>query len=407
MNKQQRKAMFLAFCYGYLNDKAVKERVSSSDIGFKSFRDYKIYYTLVYLGLSNSKYYKIFHFFLNRVAFIEYPLSFLFLFYKFVIAICRYIAQKKQKPPRDKILYYSSGLPKERIRRLIKKIELDLNEITIVTNHNDIKDYAGCSVLPLLSIVSIADLLCSLWYSCKFLIFFYHRYGRNDLLFRLYSSFDFFLYFVFVIECKENNKFLFFDSYSRWSYLYNEVKVNHIWVQHGILGEDISWIKLNNINNTYFLNPKQKDICERMLFGHKTNAHYMKRLEFCSNEKLANNGKMDLLLVCNLLFWPIEKAIVETCENFDVNIYLKPFPKDDPEKYKSFALKNKNIYVLDRYDYPEVDFVISYISTLADEYEDNGIEVVRYEGSDIGEIEAYVNSKLKCRLQRHLKQKNQ
>ena len=62
-----------------------------------------------------------------------------------------------------------------------------------------------------------------------------------------------------------------------------------------------------------------------------------------------------------------------------MNIYLKPHPgdKDNPE-YPRMA-EQYDAVIVPKTGYPKVDVVISYDSTLADEYDDVGVHVIRYD----------------------------
>lgn len=63
----------------------------------------------------------------------------------------------------------------------------------------------------------------------------------------------------------------------------------------------------------------------------------------------------------------------------DVNLYIKPHPgdKDNPD-YREMSDKYECV-IVPKSGYPHVDIVVSYESTLADEYEDVGVKVVRYD----------------------------
>ena len=101
-------------------------------------------------------------------------------------------------------------------------------------------------------------------------------------------------------------------------------------------------------------------------------------MEFTYNEVLQHNGKKNVLLVCwnnNIdKEWEICKMLYGTC-----NLYIKPHPgdKDNPE-YPKMAERYQCI-IIPKTGYPHVDVVVSYDSTLADEYEDVGVKVVRYD----------------------------
>ena len=57
---------------------------------------------------------------------------------------------------------------------------------------------------------------------------------------------------------------------------------------------------------------------------------------------------------------------------------LKPHPMDDLVYYQKKESEYPSIIILSKFEYPKVDLIISYDSTLADEYEMKGIDVLRY-----------------------------
>jgi hypothetical protein len=65
-----------------------------------------------------------------------------------------------------------------------------------------------------------------------------------------------------------------------------------------------------------------------------------------------------------------------------VNIYLKPHPADNIDTYEKLKDEYPEIVILSKFDYPKVDYVISYDSTLADEYEMHDLPVIRYKDDD-------------------------
>ena len=90
------------------------------------------------------------------------------------------------------------------------------------------------------------------------------------------------------------------------------------------------------------------------------------------------NGRKDVLLVCWGNHIEIEWRIAQLLEN-KYNLYIKPHPgeKENPE-YKRMV-QECGCIIIPKDAYPRVDVVLSYESTLADEYADAGIKVIRYD----------------------------
>ena len=79
-----------------------------------------------------------------------------------------------------------------------------------------------------------------------------------------------------------------------------------------------------------------------------------------------------------MVFFDKEIEVIKDLSSKNVNLYVKPHPSDNPNSYEKL-LVNNNFLLLDKGDYLKVDLVISYISTLATEYENNGVQVLRYD----------------------------
>jgi hypothetical protein len=58
-------------------------------------------------------------------------------------------------------------------------------------------------------------------------------------------------------------------------------------------------------------------------------------MEFSANEKLLDNGKKNILLVCELIYFSKEKTIIEELYSTRAyNLYIKPHPQNNPTRYK-------------------------------------------------------------------------
>ena len=206
------------------------------------------------------------------------------------------------------------------------------------------------------------------------------KYKKRDLLFRSYSSFRYFIVYLYVTKSSKTNEYYFHSLIDKWAYLFGGIEHKTYFIQHGIVNENIKMRKIGKADYSYYVDKKQKEVCEKMLFNNKPVAYYRKPINIISSKKLLTNGLKNILMICNLLFSEKEKDIIETLNNKKVNLYVKPHPGDKNKYYKNLQLNN-NFIILGKEDYIKADIVISYVSTLATEYENKGILVLRHTNS--------------------------
>ena len=85
------------------------------------------------------------------------------------------------------------------------------------------------------------------------------------------------------------------------------------------------------------------------------------------------------MIVCNTLFIDDERTILELLSDLDINLYLKTHPLTKTiAGYENMRNIRPFSYV-PKESFPKVDCVISYESTLADEYKSVGAFVVLYD----------------------------
>ena len=208
--------------------------------------------------------------------------------------------------------------------------------------------------------------------------FMYGKYRRRDAAFRSYSCFEFYLTCYFVMHNEEQNTFVYYDTYSRWAYLFSSAD-SSVFIQHGKLTDQLHLIKMKAPQKAFYLNRSQREIVDEVLFSTRpTEYSFRPVLAFSHNELLLHNGKKNVLLVCwgNKISteWEIVKMLAGKC-----NLFIKPHPGErDNSDYKRMV-KEYGCIMIPKDGYPEVDVVLSYDSTLADEYEDVGIKVIRYD----------------------------
>ena len=246
------------------------------------------------------------------------------------------------------------------------------------------------NVVNIITCLSYSDIGRSLMASWRTIWTLYRKYRKRDPLFRSYSSLEYYLACCFVNNTEMSNSFGFYNTYDRWAFLMCNTE-NSTFVQHGSLTEQLSLIKIGTPQTAYFINEKQEKILEHVLLkGKPQNIKYRRLIKFTENELLLHNDKKNVLLVC----WSqrIEKEW-KICELLykDVNLYIKPHPGDrDNSEYNAMSEKYGCV-IIPKTGYPKVDVVVSYESTLADEYEDVDVKVVRYDSlSKIEEIKKQI-----------------
>ena len=344
------------------------------------YKRYKIGLVLMYLGLPLKYKYN-----LAMLSFMFLPLEFIFslfyLFYKFSISILG-VSKYKKEYIKGEVLYLDLGIPCFRMNNILKSYPYK-EQIKVVCIPY-IKSGMSCVNFSIYSGLKINDCMRALKLSVILLIHMYKKYYRYDFLFRAYSSFEYFLSCIYIEHSDETNRFLYVSTYDRWAYLMgNDAHHSNIFIQHGIL-EGEGWLRYKAPHTAYYINRQQQKYFEDNIFiGMPIETYHRPCLEFTSNERLIRNGKINVLIVCCNSFFDYEKKIIQQIMiNSNFNVYVKPHPgfKDHSEYYK--LQKQFNIEILNKEDYPCVDVILSYDSTLACEYEEVGVPVLRY--SDAG-----------------------
>lgn len=359
------------YIYGYLNS-------YYSDSGFifdpskESYKQYRIRFVLRYLGIKETSW---------NLSWLSPFLSISEAFFATILTFIRSIIVSlrltfvKRQIPEGRLFFASFGLDSFRIKGLLASIrpqEVSTMRIPFIKNR-----YSE-NQIDIISVLSLNDVLDSLIASWKTIWTLYHKYRHRDPLFRSYSSFEYYLTCQFVSKTSSHNRFVFINTYDRWAFLMCNTRES-TFIQHGKLMDYIKFIRIGTPYYAYYLSKKQGKVLEKVLFDNTPHeVKLMRPIEFTCNEILLNNGEKNVLIVCSNNFidkeWEICRLIKGKC-----NIYIKPHPadKDNPE-YKKMV-DNYNCRIVPKTGYPKVDVVISYDSTLADQYEDVDVKVIRYD----------------------------
>lgn len=368
--------IFKGYLYGYMNEFHIYSILKNDLAPELTYQEFKFRQIIKYLGLKNNL---LPMSFFRLIAYFEVAISLSIVLYQFFNVAIKLLFAKRVILENKNILL-GLGTPSNNLFKMLKSIELDPKSLTIVRLPFSCINYTSIVSIPLVSGIKFSDLLISLKYSIKMIFFMNQKYGCRDLLFRSYSSFEYFLTYCYTRRTNLSNTYYYVNLNDRWIYLIGNILHKKYFIQHGIINDKIRMKKIA-VDVAYYIDQNQKELCEKYMFSNQPIALYRKGMVFSGNEKLVNNGNQHILLVCNRLFFKKEEEIIQKLKNKNINLYIKPHPAEKDIRCYETLLLNYRFKILDKRDYPYVDVVISYDSTLATEYESSGIKVLKY-GSD-------------------------
>ena len=371
------------YLIGYLNNYRVSQSFGGS-LNNESFQEKKVKFTLDYLGIRIRdigliiKLIPLINYFELLFAFLIVSIRLPYVFIKRIFSARTEYCGMLFNPS----LTYSSF----RVKKYLEPIHPEnIHTLKIpFIKHNYVEND-----ISILTGVSYKDILYSYLYSLKIISYMFIKYRKRDCFFRSFSSFEYLLTCCFVKNTDADNRFVYFNTFDRWAILFCNCK-HSIFIQHGSLTDD-RLIKIGTPHIAYYISKGQKSILERNLFReYPSIVRYRPTLELTEIKDNLNNGKKNVLLVCCNQRIKEEWLIVKQISSL-VNLYIKPHPADTHNSTYTKMSVEYNCVIVSKSEYPNVDLVISYESTLADEYEEVGIRVIRYEKlSNLCEIESLV-----------------
>lgn len=379
------KQMFRHYIYGRVNEYYMfKEyRMAPGD----SYKDFKISLTFSRLGIS-EKHKALFINLIRLSTHFETTISILILFFRYIKSLFLLIINKKQIIENQNLIL---NIPCRQINTLFKKASIDTKNIIVVNSpysKSSLFDKNWGHKVSLYYNLNYKEIVSSFLLSCRMAIFIKKKYGHRDCMFRVYSSFEYFLAYYYFTKINDSNKVYFVSTNDRWTYLFGHLKCRTVFLQHGALNKDkVLYImsRVGKANEGYYFNQIQRDICNKYMFSNIPEDKYFSQMEYTANDKLLNNGKKHILLVCELIYFEKEKTIIEDIYSTNkYNLYVKPHPQNNPIRYQQLQ-EIYDFIILGKIDYPAVDYVISYDSTLVLEYQSKGVKTLMYEDADYEE----------------------
>ena len=315
-------------------------------------------------------------------------LSYLFLNYIFLRSFLLKLITKEQFNSIHAYNDYILGFSTRAID--IIKIEQNLNFAKIIFPDVVLtKNTKLDKLYNIYSLITYNDLFFALKLSLKS-----YKYIYNDPIKRIhalqnYTAYNWFLSRLVLDRLSGN--FHFAEHYDRWAVLidstvfeknkYNFQQISTLrLVQHGLVGlpnfENTKLhlpiklaYKLKSVSILNVYDKKNSDLFINHIFSQKNKE--LTKIEYSLTKinltKIKIEKKISLLIVGHPLFEDFHIHLFNTITNlFDLNIFYKPHPLSKPSQ----KILNQNWLVINQQDvYPEVDYLVSYYSTLTLEYD--------------------------------------
>lgn len=359
------------YCYGYLNTYYC-DCLFSFDSSEESFAQHRMRMALRYLGLKDTT--KDLSWLSPFMSILEAFSASVIVFFRAIVLLSKHLIIKHQEY-QNRTFIASLSFSSFRVNKILDNIRpKEVSTLKIPFIKNEYKE----NEVDILTGIRKREVLFSLIASWMTIWTLFKKYRKRDPLFRSSSSFDYYLTCCFVENARDNNHFIFYNTYDRWAFLMCNT-FESTFIQHGKLLETLPLIKVGTPHVAYYLNREQQLVVDSVLFKSvPAYVKFRKPMSFSCDNLLIHNEKLNVLIVCLGIYINKER---ELCNILfaNYNIYIKPHPGDkDNTEYLQMA-KQYNCIIIPKNGYPKVDVVISYDSTLADEYEAANVKVIRYD----------------------------
>ncbi len=375
-----RTMMFRSYIYGYLNTYYNLMKLTNTDE--HEYKREKFARAASYLKLHGRKR-TVFIVLCGLLAYIEnavYVISITITLFRFIFNKVFHQNVYHVNSEKDIIVY---GYGSWNLISLIQKAGLNNDDLVFLTYpFRDNRAYQNYKNVNVAAELDLKEILRSYWYAIRMIFFIKRKYGYRDVLFHTNNAMEFFLIGFYYLK-HADYKVCFVDLYDRWANMFGSLKNYKILIQHGYIYQNFHAVKkVGSANVAYVFNETQKRILLECLFYKFVDSKQLSIMQFSANEKLIENNKKNLLIICNHLFFEKEKYVVEILSHSNKwNIYIKPHPLDDQTHYERLVSQYQ-VIMLGKRDFPKVDIAISYASTLALEYQMAGVHVIQYNDSD-------------------------
>lgn len=214
---------------------------------------------------------------------------------------------------------------------------------------------------------------------------------HHTLKLQTYDAFYWFFLDV-ALEKLSPDELYFANHYDRWAVLVdlNAMTSKKIQLQHGLISpQSVGQYKLANIDTCYCYNNYFADVFRQYVYEDTSQTRF---IMYANKLSLQETGtKYSALFIGSPFDTQRELDIISFCCSIFSNakIFVKPHPLDTKSLYQ--RLKHPNVVIIEDKDFfPKVSFVISYMSTLAFDYENQGIRVVYHQDKCVNELESEI-----------------
>lgn len=199
--------------------------------------------------------------------------------------------------------------------------------------------------------------------SCFIYMFKYYKY-----LIPIYKGPEYYSVYYSLRNFSETS-WVFSNQSDKWAILFDNLPAKEkILLQHGIdYPFDYLPYKLKSISQFYAISKGTWENSAKYLLDCSPELHFL--MPTIQLEDIGNK-RHSVLLISYFLFFEEEQKILLLLSSFDVDVYVKLHPTQSDSINKRYY-DLQNIYsfeIVEKNFFPKVDFVISYFSTLAYEY---------------------------------------
>ena len=262
------------------------------------------------------------------------------------------------------------------------------------------KDEIDGNTISVYNLLSVKDVINSYKYSLR-AITYSNNSNTNSFIRSLYVSFEFFLVRNALSNISLDTKLVFANHKDRWALLFdNSPQRNKILLQHGVESSRYKYpVKLKNITELYAFSRQSYGVLQSTILDCSPSVNFYKST--ISLTPCPPNEKFKVLVISQIQPLQIqEEFVVSNLQFEDIEIYIKPHYQNKDYSFYEYLAKNNNFILIKEQIFQQVNVVISYKSTLAEEYQMLGIEVFMYENASLKDI---VENVILIRDRLHLK----
>lgn len=209
---------------------------------------------------------------------------------------------------------------------------------------------------------------------------FYILLRYNKYLIPIYKGPEYYLVYYSLKNITSELSLVFSNQSDRWAIMFDNLPAKEkILLQHGIdFPFEYLFYKLRTITHFYAISKSTWNNSSKYLLCSKPILNY---LEPTIKLMHIERQRFTVLLISYFGFYNQEVDILSNLCCDDVDIYVKLHPTQSAKlNQQYFNLQNKYSFnIVENGCFPRVDYVISYLSTLAYEYEALGIAIHVYD----------------------------